>query len=70
MAEGSPAEIVIYDILGQRVRTLASGWHGAGSHQVQWHGDDDLGRRAAPGVYLYRLVTQAGVSTRRMVLLK
>ena len=70
LAQESAAQITVFDILGQRVRTLAAGRHAAGQHQVQWQGDDDSGHRVAPGVYLYRLETEDEITTRRMVLLK
>ena len=70
LAQESAAQITVFDILGQRVRTLAAGRHAAGQHQVQWQGDDDSGHLVAPGVYLYHLETEDGGTTRRMVLLK
>jgi glucose/arabinose dehydrogenase len=70
LAQESAAQITVFDILGRRVRTLVSGWHVAGQHQVLWHGNNDSGHRVAPGVYLYRLETEDGITTRRMVLLK
>ena len=45
----------VYDVVGQRVRTLVAGSLAAGLHQVAWDGRDDLGQAVAGGVYLYRL---------------
>ena len=62
-------DLVVYDILGRTVRTLVGGSLPAGTHRVYWNGQDDAGRNAAAGVYLYRLqVTRATTLTRSMVL--
>ncbi|GEM_PF-1744132 len=48
-------ELAVYNVLGQRVRTLADGDRPAGAHTVAWDGRDGGGSRVAGGVYLYRL---------------
>ena len=50
-----PASLVVYNLVGQPVHTLAEGYHQAGSHTVSWHPSD----RMAAGVYLCRLTTSA-----------
>lgn len=49
------AELALYNLGGQRVATLAKGWHSAGSHTVRWDGQDNGGQQLASGVYLYRI---------------
>ncbi len=51
------AELVLFDLAGRRVRTLAHGAHAAGARSVRWDGIDDLGRLTPPGVYMCRLRT-------------
>ena len=41
----------------------------AGYHRL-WNGRDDAGRPVASGMYLYRLVTEEGVLTRKLILLR
>jgi flagellar hook assembly protein FlgD len=48
----------IYNIQGQRVRTLAYGRLEAGHHTYWWDGRDKLDRDVGSGVYLCKL--QAG----------
>ena len=48
----------IYNLLGQRVRTLYEGRQNAGFRQVQWDGKNDFGQQVSSGVYIIRL--QAG----------
>jgi len=70
MEEGGFAEIIVFDVLGRRVRTLVSGFVPAGNHEVAWNGRDDSGRPVASGVYLYFFRTGNFAETRKMVLLK
>lgn len=64
------AEVVVYNLLGQRVRVLRPGDWTAGEHAVRWDGRDETGRAVASGVYLYRLATDHRVATRKLLLLK
>lgn len=70
--KGGNVRLMIYDLLGQRVRTLVNGALEPGQHTMIWNGKDDLGRDVASGVYLCWL--SAGPEThqhvRRMVLLR
>jgi flagellar hook assembly protein FlgD len=70
MRKGGHVEILVIDVLGRRIRTLASEFVQAGEHDVVWNGRDDSGERVAPGVYLYRFSTDDAVETRKLVLLK
>ncbi len=65
-----PATLEIYDLLGSRVRTLATGPHEAGYYRVAWDGKNGSGRPVTSGVYLYRLTAAEFVATRKMILIK
>jgi hypothetical protein len=60
----------VYNTLGQHVKTLASGVWNAGKHEVIWDGTNELGKKVASGIYLYRLETADFLETKKMVLLK
>jgi predicted outer membrane repeat protein len=60
--------IVIYNLPGQRVRTLVNGERTAGVHTAVWNGTDAIGRRAASGIYWYRMTAGDRVFVRRMTL--
>ena len=62
--------ITIYNIRGQRVRTLVNEFKIPGFHSVEWNGKDDSNRAVGSGIYLYRMSTGDYTSIRRMVLLK
>ncbi|MCL2065506.1 MAG: T9SS type A sorting domain-containing protein [Candidatus Cloacimonetes bacterium] len=63
-------KIDVYNIRGQKVKTLLNEYVGIGNHNVVWNGTNDNGQNVSSGVYLYRLQTDDFTSTRRMVLLK
>ena len=62
--------LTIYNMLGQKVRTLVNGYQNAGFREVVWNGTNDLGNRVASGVYFYRLEAQDFVTSRKMILMK
>ena len=68
LAESGPADLVVYDPAGRRVRALVSGPQGAGEHAVTWDGRDDQGHVVSAGVYFYEL-RASGVETQRKMLL-
>jgi len=63
-------DVEIFNILGQKVRTLVSGTLPVGQHSVTWDGHLKGGRAAPTGVYIYRLRTSEVSLTRKMLLLK
>ena len=67
---GGDVSLQVYNLLGQTVRRLQSGWLTAGAYQVQWDARTDSGEDAASGVYFYRLVAGAYSQTRKMMLLR
>ena len=60
----------IYNVLGQRIRTLVSGPMDAGFHTLVWNGRNDVGHHVAAGLYFTLLETQSTRQTRKMSLLK
>jgi flagellar hook assembly protein FlgD len=52
------------------VATLADGEYSAGYHNLTWDGRRLDGTRAAAGIYFYRLVTEEGTQSRRLMVLR
>lgn len=71
LPESARVSIDIFDVGGRRVRRLASGQEGAGSHTVRWDGTNDHNTTLSTGIYFYRLIVDGrNVATRKMMLLK
>jgi hypothetical protein len=66
------AALAVYNVAGQKVRTLIDRTMVAGYHSVRWDGRDDAGAKAGNGVYLYRLEAgrPAFTRTKRLLLVK
>ena len=60
----------VYDISGQRVRELTSGFHATGSYRAVWDGHDASGRNAASGVYFYALRVGGMHEVKKMLYVK
>jgi subtilisin family serine protease len=64
------ANIVIYNILGQRIRTFELGEVKPGRYQMVWDGRNNYGRTVASGVYIYRFESQKYSKALKMLFLK
>jgi flagellar hook assembly protein FlgD len=60
----------IFNVLGQKVVTLADAEYGPGKHTVQWDCRMDNGQTAASGVYFARLKAGDHEATRKMMVVK
>jgi len=70
LPEQMDASLVIFNVLGQKVKTLLNGPQNKGVHKVLWNGTDDKGRFLSSGVYFYQLKTANFERTMKMMLLK
>jgi hypothetical protein len=66
----SNVNLSIYNIRGQKVKTLLNAKMTDGPHSVVWHGTDACGSSVGSGIYFYRLETEGFSKTSKMVLLK
>lgn len=62
--------LFVYNLLGERVRTLVDEPKSAGNYEIRWEGKDDQGKELASGVYLYRLHAGKFTQSNKMLLLK
>jgi hypothetical protein len=70
LARAVDVDLAVYSITGQKVRTLANGYHKAGKHSVTWNGLNDSGNRVASGVYFYSIEAGDFTAFKKMVLIK
>jgi hypothetical protein len=64
------ARLDIYNLRGQKVRSLQNGPLGKGKHTVTWDGRDGQGLSVSSGVYFSRLTTPEGSFIQKMMLMK
>ncbi|MBL7148960.1 MAG: T9SS type A sorting domain-containing protein [Candidatus Cloacimonetes bacterium] len=55
LQNNSNVELSIYNIKGQKVKTLINGFREAGYHSIVWDGKDSNGKPVTSGLYFYRM---------------
>ncbi len=70
LPERAHVTVEIFNLLGQRVRSLVDGEQLAGPYAIQWDGRGDNGHELATGVYFYRVAAGDHVEVKKMLLLK
>lgn len=68
-AEGN-TELAVYNIKGQKVRTLIDENKESGHYKVVWDGTDNNKKQVSSGIYFYKLTTGKKVLNKKMLLLK
>ena len=63
-------ELIIYNVKGQKVKTLFSGFAEEGTHSLTWNGENEAGRSVSSGIYFYELKTSSRELTRKMLMMK
>lgn len=62
-------DLQIFNMAGQKVRTLVNGRQAAGFYKVAWNSSDDRGRKMTNGVYFYKLTSGGFKATKKIILL-
>ena len=70
LQENSTVELAIYNIKGQKVKTLVNEILPAGGHSVIWDGKDFNDNRVGSGIYFYKLIVGDYQKVKKMLLLK
>jgi hypothetical protein len=68
--ERTKVNVTIFNIRGQRVKTIVDDYYLPGEHFVVWDGTDDSGVTVSSGVYLYRMTTELHQESKKMILMK
>jgi len=63
-------KLTVYNIRGERVKTLVDRHKPAGIYYVRWNGTNSEGKEMASGVYFYKLQMGSNVQVKRMLLMK
>ncbi len=74
LSQNARVSLDVFNLHGQHVTNLVSGSQSSGLYDIEWNGEDKLGRKAPSGVYVYRLriddTRRQEQLSRKMVLLK
>jgi len=62
--------LTIYNMKGQKIKTLIASKQSAGFYEVVWDGTNRFGSQVASGLYVYRLLTNGFASSKKLILLK
>ncbi len=62
--------LAVYDLLGQKVKTLVNNFYNPGNYSINWNAVDDLGMQVPSGIYFYKLNSSSFVQTNKMILLR
>ena len=68
--EVAEVRLDIYNVAGQKVRTLTQGHHEPGRYRIQWNATNDFGQQLSSGMYIYRIVAGDFVSVKKLILMK
>ncbi|MDX1741153.1 MAG: FlgD immunoglobulin-like domain containing protein, partial [Rhodothermales bacterium] len=60
----------VFDVAGRQIRTLLNASQGPGRYDVDWDGEDDVGRPVASGMYLYVIDAGESPEMKTMVLIR
>ncbi|HPM04723.1 MAG TPA: choice-of-anchor J domain-containing protein, partial [Candidatus Cloacimonas sp.] len=68
--ENVPVSIEIFNVKGQKVKTLVNEAKAAGNHSIVWKGMDDNNRPVSSGVYFFKMSAGKYSSTKKMIMMK
>jgi hypothetical protein len=70
LSSRSRVRMEIFNILGQRIKTLIDEELKAGCKEISWDGKDDQGRESPSGIYFCRIKVDQFSQSRKMLLLR
>lgn len=70
LPEDCHVKLTIYNMLGQKVKTLINQYQSAGYKMVRWNSRDDRGDEVASGVYFFKIEAGGYSDFKKMLLLK
>ncbi|NOX87821.1 MAG: T9SS type A sorting domain-containing protein [Calditrichaeota bacterium] len=68
--EATRVKIVVFNVLGEKVKTLIDAYRISGTYHVSWNGRDDYGNSVASGIYYYKIITNKFMSVKKMIYIR
>jgi len=60
----------VFNVKGQKVKTLVNGIKSSGNHTTIWNGKDEMGKSVSSGIYYYKMKTKSDLELKKMLLMK
>jgi len=70
IANSNKVQIAIYNILGEKIKTLVNRTFTQGIHSAKWDGANAQGHQVPSGVYFYRMKTGNNIEVKKMMLVR
>ncbi len=70
LTKSSQVSLVVYNILGEKVKTLINQKMAAGPQSITWDATNDHGAKVSSGIYFYKLKSAEGQLQKKMLLIK
>ena len=70
LSQDCDVKLIIYNILGEKVKLLVDEHQTAGHKTIHWNGRDEKGKEIASGIYFYKILAGDFSQSRKMVLVK
>ena len=70
VAAGVPVSVAVYNLLGEKVKTLADAWPSTGICSFTWDGSSDNNQLLPQGTYICRIIAKDFTRVVKMVMQK
>ncbi len=70
LPKSTKVQLIVYNLLGQKIVTLINRYEKAGKKSVKWNGKDESGKMVSSGVYAYQIRADDFIASHKMILTK
>ncbi len=70
LPNSSEVSLSIYNLMGQKIKTLINTYHSAGFYSVKWDGTNNQGMKIASGIYIYIMRAGSFVDVKKLVFIQ
>ncbi len=70
IGESGKTKVEVFNVKGQKIKTLLNEKIEVGKHSVMWNGNDSKNKRVSSGMYFYKVSVNGSQKTNKMIMLK
>ena len=70
LKQNTHVKLIIYNLLGEEIKTSVNDYETAGSKQIKWDATDNNENKVLSGVYIYKLTAGQFEQSRKMILIR